>query len=160
MRILVLTTGGTIDKRYSLAGEFEIGKPAAPHILDQVLTGIEFVFQSVCAKDSLDLDDADRAAVRARVEAAVEHRIVITHGTDTMTRTAEALSGIERKVVVLTGAMQPARMTDSDAAFNLGVAVHAVQTLEPGIYVAMSGRVFAAAAVAKDPTTGIFSARP
>lgn len=156
MQILVLATGGTIDKEYSIAGELEIGAPQAPGILANVITPIEFVHEAVLRKDSLEIDDADRAAIRAHVEASVFERILITHGTDTMTTTAEALTGIDGKVVVLVGAMQPARMRDSDAAFNLGLAVGAVQSLPPGVYIAMSGQVFAAGAVAKDRAVGVF----
>ncbi|AZZ53882.1 MULTISPECIES: asparaginase domain-containing protein [Rathayibacter] len=155
-RILVLTTGGTIDKEYSLAGELEIGAPTIPRLLEPVLSTLEFRVEEVLRKDSLDLDDADRALIRERVLSAEEDRIVLTHGTDTMTLTAEALGAVRDRVVVLTGAMQPARMRDSDAAFNLGAAVAAVQLLPPGVYLAMSGRVLPAGAVVKDRAAGIF----
>jgi len=154
--ILVLTTGGTIDKEYSLAGELEIGAPTIPRLLEPVLSTLEFRVEEVLRKDSLDLDDADRALIRERVLSAEEDRIVVTHGTDTMTLTAEALGVVRDRVVVLTGAMQPARMRDSDAAFNLGAAVAAVQLLPPGVYLAMSGRVLPAGAVVKDRAAGIF----
>ncbi|TDX81185.1 L-asparaginase [Rathayibacter sp. PhB151] len=155
-RILVLTTGGTIDKEYSLAGELEIGAPTIPRLLEPVLSTLEFRVEEVLRKDSLDLDDADRALIRERVLSAEEDRIVLTHGTDTMTLTAEALGAVRDRVVVLTGAMQPARMGDSDAAFNLGAAVAAVQLLPPGVYLAMSGRVLPAGAVVKDRAAWIF----
>ncbi|NQX12458.1 asparaginase [Microbacteriaceae bacterium VKM Ac-2855] len=156
MQILVLATGGTIDKEYSIAGDLEIGEPQSPRILADVITPLEFVHESVLRKDSLDLDDADRAAIRAHVEATAHERIVVTHGTDTMTATAETLRGIPGRVIVLTGAMQPARMRDSDAAFNLGLAIGAVQLLPEGVYIAMSGQVFPAGAVAKDREAGVF----
>ncbi|MWV47690.1 L-asparaginase [Rathayibacter sp. VKM Ac-2803] len=155
-RILLLTTGGTIDKEYSLAGELEIGEPTAPRLLEPVLSTLEFRVERVLAKDSLDLDDADRALLRERVLGAEEDRIVITHGTDTMTASAEAIGTVRDRVVVLTGAMQPARMRDSDAAFNLGAAVAAVQLLPPGVYIAMSGRVLPAGSVVKDRAAGVF----
>jgi L-asparaginase len=155
-RILVLTTGGTIDKEYSLAGELVIGAPTVPRLLEPVLSTLEFRVEEVLAKDSLDLDDDDRALIRRRVLEAEEDRIVLTHGTDTMTATAEAIGTVRDRVVVLTGAMQPARMRDSDASFNLGAAVAAVQLLPPGVYVAMSGRVLPAGAVVKDRTAGVF----
>ncbi|MCJ1695761.1 asparaginase [Rathayibacter caricis] len=155
-RILVLTTGGTIDKEYSLAGELVIGAPTIPRLLEPVLSTLEFRVEEVLAKDSLDLDDDDRALIRRRVLEAEEDRIVLTHGTDTMTATAEAIGTVRDRVVVLTGAMQPARMRDSDASFNLGAAVAAVQLLPPGVYVAMSGRVLPAGAVVKDRAAGVF----
>ncbi|MBF4461317.1 MULTISPECIES: asparaginase domain-containing protein [unclassified Rathayibacter] len=155
-RILVLTTGGTLDKEYSLAGELEIGETTVPRLLAPVLTTLEFRVEPILAKDSLELDDDDRALIRDRVLAAEEDRIVVTHGTDTMTVTAESLGAVGDRVVVLTGAMQPARMRDSDASFNLGVAVAAVQLLAPGVYVAMSGRILPAGAVVKDRSAGVF----
>ncbi|WP_375399832.1 asparaginase domain-containing protein [uncultured Amnibacterium sp.] len=108
------------------------------------------------AKDSLDLDDDDRAAIRSAVEGEAEARTLITHGTDTMVTTAEALRGIGGKVVVLTGAMQPASIRDSDAAFNLGLAVGAARLAAPGVYLAMSGRLFPAETVQKDRDAGVF----
>ncbi|KZX20690.1 asparaginase domain-containing protein [Rathayibacter tanaceti] len=155
-RILVLTTGGTVDKQYSLAGELEIGATTVPRLLAPVLTSLEFRVESILTKDSLDLDDHDRALIRERVLSAEEDRIVVTHGTDTMTTTAEALGAVHDRVVVFTGAMQPARMLDSDAAFNLGTAVAAVQLLPPGAYLAMSGRVLPAGSVVKDRSIGVF----
>ncbi|QHC67955.1 L-asparaginase [Rathayibacter sp. VKM Ac-2759] len=155
-RILLLTTGGTIDKEYSLAGELEIGEPTAPRLLEPVLSTLEFRIERILAKDSLDLDDEDRALLRDRVLSAEEDRIVITHGTDTMTASAEAIGTVRDRVVVLTGAMQPARMRDSDASFNLGAAVAAVQLLPPGVYIAMSGRVLPAGSVVKDRAAGVF----
>ena len=80
--------------------------------------------------------------MRERVAAATCDRIVITHGTDTMVDTAKVLMGIPGKTVVLTGSMQPARFRNTDAVFNLGVAIAAVQTLPPGVYLAMNGRIF------------------
>lgn len=155
-RILILTTGGTIDKEYSLAGELEIGEPTIPRLLKPVLTTLEFRVEQILRKDSLDLDADDRALVRERVLSAEEDRIIVTHGTDTMTATAEALGVVRDRVIVLTGAMQPARMRESDASFNLGAAVAAAQLLPPGVYLAMSGRVLPAGAVAKDRSVGIF----
>ncbi|AJM77014.1 asparaginase domain-containing protein [Rathayibacter toxicus] len=158
-RILLLTTGGTIDKEYSLAGELEIGEPTVSRLLEPVLTTLEFRSEQVLRKDSLDLDASDRALLKQRVLSAEEDRIVITHGTDTMTETAEAIGAVSDRVIVLTGAMQPARMRDSDASFNLGTAIAAVQLLPPGVYLAMSGRVLPAGAVVKNRDIGIFLPR-
>ena len=93
-------------------------------------------------KDSLDLTDDDRSLIHARVSADPADRILVTHGTDTMVQTANLLADIERKTIVLTGSMQPARLRTSDAAFNVGAAVVAVQTLPPGVYIVMNGCVF------------------
>jgi len=143
MRIKFLTTGGTIDKVYFDAkSEYEVGPPQVATLLRNVNVAFEFEIESILRKDSLDMTDADRALIRQRVTADPASLIVITHGTDTMIQTARALQGIPGKTIVLTGSMQPARFQATDAEFNVGTAVAAVQTLPPGIYIAMNGRVF------------------
>lgn len=158
--ITVLTTGGTFDKVYSLEGELVIGQPSVSELLGFVLSDINFTVQSVLKLDSLDMTDQDRAALASALEAVETQHVIITHGTDTMPETArylEAHNGAQGKVVVLTGAMQPASMRASDASFNLGSAVAALGLLEPGIYIAMSGRIFPATSVVKDKARGIFT---
>lgn len=59
-----------------------------------------------------------------------------------MIQTARMLRGIPGKTIVLTGSMQPARFRSTDATFNIGLAIGAVQTLPSGVYLAMSGRIF------------------
>ena len=143
MKLKFITTGGTIDKVYFDAkSEYEVGPPQVREILHEGNVSVEFEVESVLAKDSLDLTDDDRQLIRRKIEADASLRIVITHGTDTMVETALALEGIPGKTLVLTGSMQPARFRNTDAVFNLGVAVGAVQTLPPGVYIAMNGQVF------------------
>lgn len=158
--ITVLTTGGTIDKVYNLAGQLEIGPPAAQRLLEVLRTDLRIDVRSVIAKDSLDITDADRRLITDEVDQVGSASVVITHGTDTLTDTAEYLSRhastVTSKVVVLTGALQPAAMAVSDAALNLGAAVMASQTLKPGVYVCMSGRAIPAGVARKDPATGHF----
>lgn len=159
--VTLLTTGGTFDKVYSVAGELEIGEPAAPELLSFVRTDTTFEIQSVLKLDSLDMTDADRAELVKALDAVHNDRIIITHGTDTMPETArylQAHTALGQKVVVLTGAMQPAAMRASDASFNLGAAVTALNLLEPGVYISMSGRIFPASDVKKDRSRGIFEA--
>lgn len=156
MRIHVITTGGSIDVEYTLQGTFAIGPPVAASLLERARTRHEITFESLCRKDSATLDDADRDLIRHHVRETGAEHVLITHGTDTMTATAEHLRGVTGKVIVLTGAMQPARMTDSDAPFNLGLAVAALQTLSHGVYIAMSGRIFPAGHTRKDRARGIF----
>jgi L-asparaginase len=156
MRIHVITTGGTIDVEYSLQGEMVTGPPMVGTLLGRARTGLDVTFDSICRKDSRDLDDSDRDLIRHRVETSGAERILITHGTDSMTTTAARLKGIAGKVIVLTGAMQPARMTDSDAAFNVGLAIGSLQSLPPGVYIAMSGRIFPAGTAHKDRSLGLF----
>ena len=101
-------------------------------------------------KDSLEMTAADRTAIREAIASADATRIVVTHGTDTMVETALALQGLAGKTIVLTGALQPARFADSDAEFNLGLAIGAVQALAAGVYIAANGQVFPANAVRKN----------
>lgn len=162
--IHVLTTGGTIDKVYGLQGELEIGKPAFESLIAPVLSDLTYDVDEVLAIDSLDMTDDDRATICAAVEASHASRILITHGTDTMTETASYLrqrlsAAASEKVIVLTGAMQPASMQSTDAAFNLGSATAAVQLLPAGVHIAMSGRIFPAERVTKDVARGIFIER-
>ncbi|HEY8539638.1 MAG TPA: asparaginase domain-containing protein, partial [Steroidobacteraceae bacterium] len=103
-----------------------------------------------------DLTDADREQLRQRIAAAPETRVVVTHGTDTMTQSAEVLSSIAGKTIVFTGALAPARFAESDAAFNLGMAFGVAQVAPPGVYIAMNGQVFKAGEVRKDRAAGTF----
>ena len=155
--ILVLTTGGTIDKNYFDAlSEYQIVDSGIPALLKEARVALPFRVEEVCRKDSLELTEADRADIARRVAAAPETRIVITHGTDTMTDTAKALAGIAGKTIVLTGALSPARFAETDAPFNLGMAFAAAQVAPPGVYIAMSGQVFDGLAVRKDRAAGRF----
>ena len=157
MFVQIFSTGGTIDKVYFDAlSEFQIGEPMAGELLKDARVGFDYAIESLVKKDSLELDDADRELIHARVASCPAEHILITHGTDTMTVTAAALADIDNKVIVLTGAMQPARFRDSDALFNLGLAIGALNTCQPGVYIAMSGRVFAADGVRKNRLAGRF----
>lgn len=147
----IFTTGGTIDKIYFDArSEYEVGEPQIGEILREMNVQLRFDITPLMRKDSLDMNDADRAHIRSAVTAAAEDRIVITHGTDTMTQTAAALAGIPGKTIVLTGALNPARFRGSDAMFNIGGAVAAAQIAQPGVYIYMNGRVFDARRVRKN----------
>ena len=157
--ITILATGGTIDKFYSVAGTLDIGKPAAHDVLSRVLTDIRFDIRALIGKDSLDMTDEDRAELVAALNAVEHDQVLITHGTDTMSESARYIAEHAEqgsKVVVLTGAMQPAVMAHSDAGFNLGAAISALNLLEPGVYISMSGRIFPAHTVRKDRARGIF----
>lgn len=143
MKLKFITTGGTIDKVYFDAlSEYQVGPPQVLEVLREVHVAFEFEVESVLQKDSLDLTDADRRLIRERIAADPADRIVVTHGTDTMVETAQALEGLIGKTIVLTGSLQPARFRNTDAVFNIGTAIGAVQSLPPGVYVAMNGRVF------------------
>jgi L-asparaginase len=158
-KIKIFTTGGSIDKIYSTqSSQFEVGAPQARLILDEVNVGFEYEIEALLAKDSLDITGLDREMIATRVHDEACQHILITHGTDTMLNTALALTDIRDKVIVLTGAMQPAAFKHSDAAFNLGFALAAVQTLPEGVYIAMNGRVFNPQRVRKNLQTDRFEA--
>lgn len=143
MNIVVMTTGGTLDKIYFDAkSRYEVGHSVVPAILAQgrVTGAIDCV--EVMRKDSLEMTDEDRQAIVDAVIRASSDRIVVTHGTDTMAITAHALNAVRDKTIVLTGALTPARFAETDATFNLGLALGAVQCLSTGVYIAMNGRVF------------------
>ncbi len=155
--ILLLTTGGTIDKIYFDAlSDYKVGESVVAKLLQ--IGGVKrpFRIEEVTRKDSLELDEADRAHIREWVLSAPESYVIITHGTDTMTDTARKLEGIAGKTIVLVGALAPARFGESDASFNLGMAFATVQLAEPGIYISMSGSVFRADQVVKDRAKGAF----
>lgn len=159
MTIAVVTTGGTLDKVYFDAkSEFQVGDPCAGAVLEEARATMPWRLVECLRKDSLDMTAEDRRALKACIEAQPETRFVVTHGTDTMPETAEALGDVGGRTVVLTGALSPARMRESDAPFNLGFAFAAVQLLGPGVYVAIQGRVFAAGTVRKNRSTGRFEA--
>jgi L-asparaginase len=142
MKLHIITTGGTIDKVYfDATSEYEVGPPQVTEILREANVTFDHTLESVLRKDSLEMTDEDRRLIRQRVEAAGGDRVLVTHGTDTMVQTALALADVPGKTIVLTGSMQPARFRNTDAGFNIGVAIGAVQSLPPGVYLAMNGRV-------------------
>ncbi len=150
-KLHIFTTGGTIDKIYFDANsEFEVGEPQIGEILREMGVTFPFEITSLMRKDSLDMTSADRELIRKAVMQCPENHILITHGTDSMTATAMTLTNIPEKTMVLTGALNPARFRGSDAMFNIGGAVAAVQSLESGVYIFMNGRVFQAHRVRKN----------
>ena len=151
MFIRFLTTGGTIDKIYFDAmSRFEVGESQVSHILGEGLVDFDYDVVPLFKKDSLELTDDDRQRLRDYIEEDDRRHYVITHGTDTMAETAAALEGLDDRRIVLTGALSPARFRTTDAVFNIGMAVAAVQTVEPGVYIAMSGQLFRAGEVRKN----------
>ena len=149
--IRFITTGGTIDKIYFDAlSQFEVGESVLNEMLGEALVHIDYEIVPLLQKDSLELTDEDRRQLRAYIEGDDALQFVVTHGTDTMPETAEALAGIDGKTIVLTGSLSPARFRTTDAVFNVGMAVAAVQTSSPGVYIAMSGQVFEAGKVRKN----------
>jgi L-asparaginase len=143
MNISIFTAGGTIDKIYFDANsEFQVGKPQIGELLEEANVCFAYSIESLLRKDSLEMTDADRQLIRAAVEADPNDHVLITHGTDTMAETARWLVGMQGKTVVLTGSMQPASLRNSDAIFNIGYAIAALQHLAEGVYIAINGQVF------------------
>ena len=143
MNLHIITTGGTIDKIYFDAkSDYQVGEPVIGELLDTMGVSFPYTVESALRKDSLDLNDDDRAHIRRLVEACSEPRVLITHGTDGMVATGQALTGLRGKTIVLTGALQPAAFKSSDAIFNIGCAIGALQAADAGVYIAMNGRLF------------------
>jgi len=161
MTIKLLITGGTIDKQYNeLDGELIFTQSGVEDMLAQGRTKLDITFETVMLKDSLDMNDDDRQLILAACLACDESQIVITHGTDTMVETSRVLAAeIKDKTIVLLGAMVPYTFKKSDALFNLGCAVAAVQTLESGVYITMNGKIFNYDEVIKNRELGEFKHR-
>lgn len=150
-KLQIFTTGGTLDKMYFDAlSEFQIGDPVVGPILESMNVGFEFCVDELMRLDSLDMTDDHRQIIRQRVSDADAEYILIMHGTDGMVETAGWLGEIANKKIIFTGAMQPAAFTDTDAVFNIGCAVGAIQMVEDGVYIVMNGQVFAADKVVKN----------
>ena len=158
--IFVVTTGGTIDKIYFDAlSQYQIGESVVHRLLEIGRVSYPFRIVEALRKDSLDLTESDRELIRAKVIEVPTTRVVITHGTDTMTETARVLASVPDKTIVFTGALAPARFSESDATFNLGMAFATAQVAPPGVYITINGQVFHANEVRKDRAAGRFVAK-
>ena len=141
--ISIITVGGTIDKVYFDAkSEYEVGPPNIAKVLADFNLSITYTITSLLRRDSLELTTKDRKLLSQTVLDDPADKILITHGTDTMVETAASLAHIPAKTIVLTGALEPALFKTSDAVFNIGCALGAVQALPYGVFIAMNGRIF------------------
>ena len=157
--LLIVTTGGTIDEIYfDDKSDYQIGDPQIGRMLEELGVAFRFSVIPILRKDSLHLGDADRELVRATIAAQPARHVLVTHGTDSMIATAQVLASIPGKTIVLTGALSPARFRGSDAEFNIGTAVGAVQSLPEGVYIAMNGRIWDPARVRKNVDANRFEA--
>ena len=160
-QLLIVTTGGTIDKVYfDDKSDFQVGDPQIGRILDELGVAFRFSVIPILRKDSLHITAADRELLRATIAAQPARHVLVTHGTDSMVETAKVLASIIDKTIVLTGALNPARFRGSDADFNIGTAVGAVQCLPPGVYIAMNGRIWDPLKVRKNVAANRFEAMP
>ena len=158
-QLCIVTTGGTIDKIYfDDKSDFQVGEPQIGRILEELGVAFRFTVIPIIRKDSLHITQADRELIRQAIAAQPASHVLITHGTDTMVETAKVLSTLTDKTIVLTGALNPARFRGSDAEFNIGCAVGAVQCLPPGVYIAMNGRIWDPLKVRKNVDANRFEA--
>lgn len=158
MPIRIFVTGGTFDKEYNeLNGELYFKDTHLHEMLRLGRSKLELEVTTLMMMDSLDMNEQDRQTIAKACMDVAEKKILITHGTDTMPETAALLAGlIKDKTIVLTGAMVPYKFGSSDGLFNLGSALAFVQTLPPGVYVAMNGKIFEGENVRKNKAKGEF----
>jgi L-asparaginase len=158
VKIRIIITGGTFDKHYDeIRGSLTFKDSHLHEILAFVRCTVPIELELNQLIDSLDMHVSNRLQILESCRRAAEDRIVITHGTDTMVQTAEVLgrAGLAR-TIVLTGAMVPYIFNNSDAVFNLGCAITAVQIMPAGVFIAMNGRVFPWNGVRKNRDRGVF----
>jgi len=158
MQIQIFITGGTFDKEYNeLNGELYFRDTHMKQMLEQSRSQLNVSIRSLMMIDSLEMTDDDRELILTHCQKSKSDRIIITHGTDTMVDTAHYLAnGLTNKTIVLTGAMIPIVFGSSDGLFNMGAALAYVQTLEPGVYIAMNGQYFSHDNVRKNREKGLF----
>ena len=159
--IAIFVCGGTFDKKYDeITGRLFFEDTHVGEMLRLGRSRVDVSIETLMMIDSLEMTDADRAAIAERCRSCRESRIVITHGTDTMIETARVLASVfpagGTKTIVLTGAMIPYAFGSSDGLFNLGSALSFVQVLTSGVYVAMNARCFTWDRVSKNRSTGVF----
>ena len=158
MSIRIFITGGTFDKEYNeLTGQLYFNDSHLPEMLELGRNLVPVEVRTLMMVDSLEMTADDRELIAEHCRKSKEAKIIITHGTDTMAETARLLAQtIKDKTIVITGAMIPYKFGSSDGLFNLGSALAFVQTLPPGVYVAMNGRCFNGENVRKNRETGVF----
>ena len=150
-KLVILTTGGTIDKVYfDAASEFQVGAPVIEALLDKMNVDFDVSLNQLMRVDSLDMTDRHRELIHRAVEESDAEHILITHGTDGMVETANWLKNVDEKKIILTGALQPAAFAENDAVFNIGCAIGALQIVDSGVYIAMNGRIFDSNKVVKN----------
>jgi len=161
MTLRVIASGGTFDKHYDeIAGKLSFGKGHLAEVIQRSRITVPVQLEELPFLDSLEMQDADRQRILASVSRAAEKSIIIIHGTDTMRETAEVLGNAKLdKTIILTGAMIPYEIANSDALFNFGYATAVAQLLPAGVYVAMNGKVFSWDKVEKNRTAGVFQER-
>ena len=158
MKIKIIITGGTFDKEYDeIRGKLYFKDTHINEILNLGRSRVDVNIEKLILIDSLDMKDSHRRSILDSCSKSKESKIVITHGTDTMTKTAKVLAEKNlNKTIILTGAMIPYKFGTSDGLFNLGGAIAYAQSLPKGVYIAMNGQVFEWNKVEKNQSKGIF----
>lgn len=144
MKFLCIQTGGTIDKDYpknKKGWAFEIGSPAIKDILNKIPTELSYELIELFKKDSQEINQNDRQRLIDCCQQTNFSKIIISHGTDTLLETAESLSKIKNKTIILTGSFLPSKFKDSDADFNIGMAVSGIQTMSNGVFICINGLI-------------------
>ncbi len=157
MKIRLFSTGGTIAKRYDeISGELVFDDGHIQKMIKQGRCTAPIKVTPLILKDSLEMNDEDRAMIFDACQDNLDSHILITHGTDTMVETAQKLSTIKNKTIVLTGAMIPYAFKNSDALFNLSFAISAASMVKSGVYICMNGQIFSWDNVQKNKKEGLF----
>lgn len=156
--IVIVNTGGTLDKKYDeISGNLAFGETHLPVLLSQGRCRVPVRIESLMMMDSLDMGQTHRDEIVEFCNGVQEDKLIITHGTDTMVETAKRIGqAITAKTIILTGAMRPFSLGKSDSSFNLGCALAFVQILPPGVYIVMNGRFNQWYSVTKNREKGIF----
>ena len=139
----IITTGGTIDKiYYDAKSDYKIGEPEIGRILTDMNVAFRWQVLPLLRKDSIEMTDDDRELICKAVASSDAGHVLITHGTDTMVETAQVLEQFDDRVIVMTGALNPARFIGSDAVFNIGCAIGALHAQPNGVWIAMNGQIW------------------
>lgn len=157
-KIRIFTTGGSFDKEHDPISEgFIIKKTHVPDLLKNSRSLLDVQIDTLMMIDSLDMTEKDQNLILKSCQEAPEDKIIVTHGTSKMEKTAQLLGNkIKDKTIILTGAMVPYSLLNSDALFNFGNAIAFVQTLPHGVYVAMNGKYYSWDNVTKNVQKGLF----
>ncbi|VVB62387.1 Uncharacterised protein [uncultured archaeon] len=158
MSVKIIVTGRTFNKEYNpLTGELVFNKTHVPAMLKLGRCGIRYTIKTILVKDSLSMTDDDREKILQECQKSKDNKILITHGTDTMTETAKILGQvITNKTIILTGVMVPYTFRSSDDLFKLGSSLAFLQSLSPEVYISMNGKFFHWDNVRKNKEIGLF----
>ena len=160
MKITVLNTGGTFNKRYNpLTGNLDV--PSDNIALDKIIKScpnISFDIKNIISKDSLDFTQEDRDFILENIKNSSSDKIIIIHGTDTVDLTAKFIDGkIENKQIVFTGAMVPMSIDEVEATMNFSLALGFLNAeINDGIYISMHGVVVEYFKLLKNRSLGQF----